>query len=207
MSLKTTLGNLFFKWRSYTPIPLLAAMLILARPTLLTVAIGLVIALAGELARIWAVSYAGGATRTLTPGVGRLITGGPFGHVRNPLYVGNFLLSLGLLVAAWPAKWSFAVAGGISIPWLLPVFLAAFALQYGFIVALEEDTLRASLGPVFEAYCKAVPRWIPRLAAYADKFPAQGNFKAAVRSDRRSIQSSCLVLLALVIMYMVRLMR
>jgi protein-S-isoprenylcysteine O-methyltransferase Ste14 len=206
MSLKTTLGNLFFKWRSYTPIPLLIAMLFLARPTLLTIVIGLLIAAAGELTRIWAVSYAGGATRTLTPGVGRLITGGPFGHVRNPLYVGNFLLSLGLLVAAWPSKWRFPI-GPVEIPWLLPVFLAAFALQYGFIVALEESTLRASLGQVFADYCRTVPRWLPRLASYADKFPAQGDFKAAVRSDRRSIQSSCLVLLATVIMYMVRLMR
>ncbi len=206
MGLTNTLGTLFFKWRSYTPIPLLVAMLVLARPTLPSIVIGLLIALAGELARIWAVSYAGGATRTLTPGVGRLITGGPFGHVRNPLYVGNFLLSLGLLVAAWPSKWSF-VTGTIEIPWLLPVFLAAFALQYGFIVALEESTLRASLGQVFADYCKAVPRWLPRLTAYGDKFPAEGDFKAAVRSDRRSIQSSCLVLLVLVIMYIVRLPR
>lgn len=207
MSLKTTLGNLFFKWRSYTPIPLLIAMLVLARPTLLTIVAGMLIAATGELTRIWAVSYAGGATRTLTPGVGRLITGGPFGHVRNPLYLGNFLLSLGLLVAAWPAKWSFMVTGSFEIPWLLPVFLTAFATQYGFIVALEEDTLRASLGQVFADYCKTVPRWLPRLASYADKFPAQGDFKAAVRSDRRSIQSSCLVLLVIVIMYMVRIMK
>lgn len=206
MSSTTTLGAFFFKWRSYTPIPLLIAMLVLARPTLPTIVIGLLIAGAGELTRIWAVSYAGGATRTLTPGVGRLITGGPFGHVRNPLYVGNFLLSLGLLVAAWPAKWAFA-AGGFEVPWLLPVFLAAFALQYGFIVALEESTLRASLGQVFADYCKAVPRWLPRLSPYGDRFPSEGDFRAAVRSDRRSIQSSCLVLLVLVVMYIVRLLR
>jgi len=207
MSLTKTLGNLFFKWRSYTPIPLLIAMLFLARPTLVTIIIGMAIAAAGELTRIWAVSYAGGSTRTLTPGVGRLITGGPFGHVRNPLYVGNFLLSLGLLVAAWPSKWAFVISDMIVVPWLLVVFLAAFALQYGFIVALEEDTLRTSLGQVFADYCKTVPRWLPRLAPYADKFPAQGDFKAAVRSDRRSIQSTGIVLLVLVVLYMVRLMR
>ena len=40
MSLQNTLGALFFKWRSYTPIPLLAAMLILARPTLTSIVIG-----------------------------------------------------------------------------------------------------------------------------------------------------------------------
>jgi len=199
------LGNLFFKWRSYTPIPLLLAMLLLARPTMASILIGLVIAALGELTRTWAVAYAGGATRTLTPGVGRLITGGPFGHVRNPLYVGNFTLSLGLLVAAWPARWAFAPAG-FEIPWLLIVFLLAFGLQYGFIVALEEQTLRQSLGQAFDEYCRTVPRWIPRWRASADPFPDKGDFRAAVRADRRSIQSACLVLLIIVIMFMVRLL-
>ncbi|MDI6738734.1 MAG: isoprenylcysteine carboxylmethyltransferase family protein [Candidatus Edwardsbacteria bacterium] len=205
--MKKTLGNRFFKWRSYTPIPLLAAVLVLARPTWPSILVGLAVAFIGELTRIWAVSYAGGATRTLSPGVGRLITGGPFGYVRNPLYVGNFLLSLGLCVAAWPLRWALSLPHEIQIPWLLIVFLLTFALQYGFIVALEEDTLRTSLGQVFSDYCEAVPRWIPRLTPYADKFPAQGDFKAAVRSDRRSIQSLCLVLLVIVIIYIVQLFR
>ncbi|HTY07828.1 MAG TPA: isoprenylcysteine carboxylmethyltransferase family protein [Candidatus Edwardsbacteria bacterium] len=206
MSATTTLGNLFFKWRSYTPIPLLLAMLFLAQPTMASIVIGLVIAVLGELTRIWAVAYAGGATRTLSPGVGRLITGGPFGHVRNPLYVGNFTLSLGLLVAAWPARWAFAVAG-FELPWLFVVFLLAFALQYGFIVAVEERTLRQSLGTVFDDYCRTVHRWLPRWGAYPEPFPDRGDFKAAFRADRRSIQSTCLVLLVIVVMFIVRLLR
>ena len=206
MAATSTLGNLFFKWRSYTPIPLLVAMLFLARPTMASIVIGLIIAVAGELTRIWAVAYAGGATRTLSPGVGRLITGGPFGHVRNPLYVGNFTLSLGLLVAAWPARWALAVTDTVAIPWLLIVFQLAFALQYGFIVALEEQTLRQSLGQVFDEYCRTVPRWIPRWRAYADPFPDQGDFKAAVKADRRSIQSACIVLLVIVVLFIVRLL-
>ncbi len=205
MSATSTFGNLFFKWRSYTPIPLLVAMLFLAKPTMASIVAGLVIAVLGELTRIWAVAYAGGATRTLTPGVGRLITGGPFGHVRNPLYVGNFTLSLGLLVAAWPAKW--IISDAVPVPWLLIVFLLAFALQYGFIVALEEQTLRQNLGQVFVDYCRTVPRWIPRWQAYANPFPGKGDFKAAVRADRRSIQSSCLVLLVIVVIFIARLLR
>jgi protein-S-isoprenylcysteine O-methyltransferase Ste14 len=192
--LKTSLGNLFFKWRSYTPIPLLLATLILARPNLWSIIFGLLVALAGELTRIWAVSYAGGATRTLEPGVGDLITGGPFSYVRNPLYVGNFLLSLGICLAAWP--W---------MPWMAIIFIAAFAVQYGFIVAVEEDTIRKSLGEKYERYCLEVPRWLPRLSPYFPRYPEKGDFKSGFRSDRRSIQTSCMVMLVIIIIYMVRL--
>ena len=201
MSLKTTMGNLFFKWRSYTPIPLLLAVLLLARPTLATIVIGMAVACAGELTRIWAVSYAGGATRTLEPGVGELITGGPFSFIRNPLYAGNFLLSLGICIAAWPSAWSY----GPGIPWMLPVFIVAFAIQYGFIVALEEQTIREKLGERYEAYYRAVPRWFPRLTPYRPRYPEQGDFKAGFRSDRRSIQTSCIVLLVILVIFMVRL--
>jgi protein-S-isoprenylcysteine O-methyltransferase Ste14 len=205
--LKTTLGNLFFKWRSYTPIPLLLATLLLAQPTLGSITLGIMIALAGELTRIWAVAYAGGATRTLEPGVGNLITGGPFSYVRNPLYVGNLLLSLGVCLAAWPAKWSFAISDAVVIPWLLPIFVIAFAIQYGFIVAVEEDTIRRSLGEIYDEYYKAVPGWLPRLTPYSKRYPEKGNFKAGFRSDRRSIQTTSLVLLVIIIIYMIRLLK
>jgi protein-S-isoprenylcysteine O-methyltransferase Ste14 len=194
--MKTALGKLFFKWRSYTPIPLLLATLILARPTLWSILAGLSVAFLGEFIRIWSVAYAGGATRTLEPGVGRLITGGPFSYVRNPLYLGNFLLSFGICLAAWP--W---------MPWMALVFIAAFALQYGFIVALEEDTIRQSLGDAYERYFRAVPRWLPAVKPYPERYPEKGDFRAGLRSDRRSIQTACLVLLVIVIIFAFRLIR
>lgn len=194
--MKTYLGKLFFKWRSYTPIPLLLATLVLARPTRWSLLGGMAVAFLGEFIRIWSVAYAGGATRTLEPGVGRLITGGPFSYVRNPLYVGNFLLSLGICLAAWP--W---------MPWMALVFIAAFALQYGFIVAVEEDTIRQSLGEEYQRYYRAVPRWLPRLRPYSERYPERGDFRAGLRSDRRSIQTSCLVLLVIAIIFAFRLVK
>jgi protein-S-isoprenylcysteine O-methyltransferase Ste14 len=191
--LKTTLGNLFFKWRSYTPIPLLIVTLILARPTIGSILLGMVVAFVGEFTRIWAVAYAGGATRTLEPGVGKLITGGPFAYVRNPLYVGNFLLSLGLCLAAWP--W---------MPWMVFILFISFAIQYGFIVALEEETIVKSLGEEYKEYYHAVPRWLPRATPYTKRFPDQGDFKAAFRSDRRSIQTTCMVLIVVIIVFVLR---
>ena len=56
--------DFFFKYRSYTPIPLIIAALVLARTTPASFVAGLVIALIGESIRLWSVRYAGSATRT-----------------------------------------------------------------------------------------------------------------------------------------------
>jgi len=44
----------FFKYRSYTPIPLIIAALILAKPSGWSLLIGFAIAVCGQLPRLWA---------------------------------------------------------------------------------------------------------------------------------------------------------
>lgn len=149
--------KLLFNYRSYTPIPLLLAIFILAAPTPGSLLGGFALALLGETIRIWAVRHAGGATRT-TSGVGAgavLITHGPFAYVRNPLYLGNFLLSLGLCIMSW--AW---------MPWMLFVFIALFGWQYWSIISLEEEHLQQRFGQTYTAYLQTVPRFIPRLTPF-----------------------------------------
>jgi len=207
MAIKTTLGNLFFKWRSYTPIPLLLAALYFAKPTWWSLTLGIAVTFLGEAVRIWALSYAGGSTRTLSPDVGRLITGGPFGHVRNPLYVGNFLVSLGVCLAAWPIKWPLAFSDSFAFPWLLVIFLPAFFLQYGFIIALEEETLADKLGAEYREYCHKVPRWLFRFSHFGPRFPEKGDTRAALRAERRTLQTLCVTLLVVVGIFMWRVIK
>ncbi len=175
-----------FAARSYTPIPLLIAVLVLADPSLLTFAGGGLMVLLGESIRIWAVGYAGSATRTRHVGAPALVTNGPYGRVRNPLYLGNFVLSLGLCVMAW--AW---------MPYMLGVFLATFAIQYGLIVSLEEESLRGTFGAAYDAYARAVPRFLPRVTGYAGGAPAPFDFAAALRSEKRTFQSTALVAAAI----------
>lgn len=175
-----------FASRSYTPIPLLIAVLIMADPGPMTFVTGGLLVLIGESIRLWAVGYAGSATRTRHVGAPSLITNGPYGRVRNPLYVGNFVLSLGLCVMTW--AW---------MPYMIGIFVAAFGIQYGLIVSLEEESLRKIFGAPYEAYLAAVPRFLPRFTEYSAGEPARYDFGAALRSERRTFQSTAVVVAAI----------
>jgi protein-S-isoprenylcysteine O-methyltransferase Ste14 len=175
-----------FAARSYTPIPLLIAVLALARPSAASFIGGGAVTLAGECLRLWAVGYAGSATRTRQVGAPALVTGGPYAYVRNPIYAGNFLLSLGLCVMAW--AW---------MPYMLGLFILAFGVQYAMIVSLEEEHLQKTFGDEYTRYRQHVPRFLPRLTRYPYASGGTFDLNAALRSDRRTFQSITAVALAI----------
>ena len=116
-----------FKYRSYTPIPFVILMLIFENASVTSLLVGFLIAVLGEMMRLWGVSWAGSETRT-TGGVGGtyLVISGPFAHVRNPLYVGNILMYLGLGIMSMSL-----------FPYLQIVAILFFIVQYQFIVKEE----------------------------------------------------------------------
>ena len=117
-------------------------------------AAGFGVALAGQALRAATVGYAyiirGGRNRQVY--AEELVTRGFFAHARNPLYVGNVLILLGLLVI-WNAPPAYAVG--------VPFFLVGYVA----IVAAEEAFLRRKFGAEYDAYARRVPRWVPRLDA------------------------------------------
>ncbi|OQX58682.1 hypothetical protein B5M50_03950 [candidate division KSB1 bacterium 4484_219] len=193
IDLKMDIRQFLFRHRSYTPVPLLIAILVLANPTWISFAVGIAIALTGELLRLWGVSYAGSATRT-TGEVGgdELITSGPFAHVRNPLYLGNFLLTCGFCIAAW--AW---------MPWMLLLAIGLFAFQYGLIISLEEDFLQEKFGEAYQKYYQQVPRLIPRCRSYPFHQNRKPDLKKALRSERSTFISFGLVTLVILLRWQV----
>ncbi|HEX9615671.1 MAG TPA: isoprenylcysteine carboxylmethyltransferase family protein [Bacteroidota bacterium] len=174
-----------FRFRSYTPIPFLIAMMVFAQPTVWSFIAGAVIAASGEGMRFWGVAYAGPLTR-VTGGVGApaLIVAGPFALVRNPLYVGNILLYFGVGIMA-----------NALTPWLALGTVAYFVTQYAAIVWLEEEFLQKHFGARFDEYRKAVPRFVPRLSPWPEGKASgqEPDWKGAVRSERRTLQAISLV--------------
>lgn len=80
----------------------------------------------------------------------QLVTDGPYGIVRNPIYAGMFgmLVASGLAVSYW---WAL-VLGAVVYWWGTRIRIGA-----------EEKLLRETFGEKFDAYARRVPPLIPRL--------------------------------------------
>lgn len=166
-------GAWLFRNRGWLPVPLIVGLFVL-RPS--GWAWGLPVLAAGEALRLWAVGHIGLPSRTRGADVGPLVDTGPYARTRNPLYLGNQLLFLGLGLVFWP--------GALVVTPLL-------ALHYAFIVRWEEANLAERLGAPYRDYCARVPRWLPTGPGRAG-----GGWSAAraLRSERTT-----LVLLGLVL--------
>lgn len=151
----TRLGGWLFKRRSWLPIPIALSLLLLRPSSQSTglVWLGLALVALGEAVRLWAVHHIGVISRTRSERLGPLISTGPFGHVRNPLYLGNIALWLGFTLAA-------------GLVWLAPIILLLLAVEYHAIVRWEEELLLARMGPPYRDYVASVPRWIPRVRSF-----------------------------------------
>lgn len=82
-----------------------------------------------------------------------LVVRGLYRFVRNPIYVGAFLLILGE---------AFLLEAGILLLFLIFVIFATHIR----VVFFEERSLKRRFGKSYEQYCEAVPRWIPRLRPF-----------------------------------------
>ncbi|MBK7631442.1 MAG: isoprenylcysteine carboxylmethyltransferase family protein [Ignavibacteriales bacterium] len=185
-----------FKYRSYTPIPFLILMLIFENATVTSLAVGFLIALTGEFLRLWGVSWAGSETRT-TGGVGGtfLVISGPFAHVRNPLYVGNILMYLGLGIMSMSL-----------FPYLQIVAILFFIMQYQFIVNEEEGFLKTKFTDDFQKYLKNVPRFGWRFEPYKDSSIPQPEFilSKGLKSETRTLQAFGTAALLIVLKWYLR---
>ena len=78
---------------------------------------------------------------------------GLYRYVRNPMYLGG-----ALLLAGFALYLRSGAALAFCLPWLL--------LAHIFVLAYEEPALRRKFGAPYEAYCRRVPRWIPRFSTH-----------------------------------------
>jgi len=180
----------FFKYRSYTPIPIGIMIVYFARPEIMYVCIGVGLLLIGETIRIWSVSYAGGETRTRNVGAKKLCSSGPYAFVRNPLYVGNMFMYVGIVF----------IAGAANILLMVATTLVFFTVQYSLIVALEEEKLEELFGRKYQIYKKNVPAVFPRAFRWAgaDNQTAKGIIKN-LRTEKRTIQNVMFILLLIIL--------
>jgi protein-S-isoprenylcysteine O-methyltransferase Ste14 len=136
----------------------------------LWLASGLALCIAGEALRAWVL---GGVPDGTSGQNEKLIatslnTTGPYALTRNPLYLGNLGIALGLCLIAHDL-------------WLLSIVALLFAVQYRAIIAAEEAFLRDRFGTAYEDWSARVPRFWPRLATAAS--PRRWDFRRALRKE------------------------
>lgn len=129
---------------------LVAAFAWFAAPSSASLAAGLPVAAIGLFLRGWA---AGHLAKNQT-----LATSGPYGHLRNPLYLGTLTVAAGLVIAS--REWVLAA-----------LFALVFGLVYLPVIELEEQHLR-KLFPEYKQYAERVPLLVPRMthAGATDSF-------------------------------------
>ena len=108
---------------------------------------GIPFIIVGELIRIFASGYLEKKGR-------KLASSGPFAYVRNPLYIGNFFLGLGVVI--------------LSNNWInTGIFILGFFILYVGTVKKEERVLQEEFGAAYTDYKNEVPRFFPRLTPYS----------------------------------------
>jgi protein-S-isoprenylcysteine O-methyltransferase Ste14 len=162
------IGNFFFRYRNAL-FPLIFAVAALTlRPQImfdnvvvdsLLVFTGMVLALLGQAVRLVTIGFdyihRGGKDGRVY--AGRLVRGGVYGITRNPMYVGNALISVGMTM-----HFGSPLAYLMVIPFFLFVYQA--------IVAAEEAYLRNKFGAHYEDYENSVNRYVPKLSLLRQAF-------------------------------------
>ncbi|MGE5280017.1 MAG: methyltransferase family protein [Deltaproteobacteria bacterium] len=130
----------FKKLRLWLVYPAFVVYPFVARFTDATVSAGSLILVAGAAVRLWAAGYLIKSHH--------LTTCGPYAYTRNPLYLGNFLVGLG--VAAMSGNALFIL-----------YYVVSFYLLYAGTIREEETDLRRKFGKDFDDYAVSVPPFFP----------------------------------------------
>ena len=152
------LGRRLFPLRGYFPIPVFLAILCLTRPASLSADVrfwvdsaGWTLLVFGLFMRLWGVAaWYTGDLRLLLRGQRMLRTEGPYVYTRNPRYIGNLGLGLGVTCLS-------------HVPQAPAWYLLVWAVCHIPIVAYEETHLAAQFGETYRAFCHETPRWFSPL--------------------------------------------
>lgn len=186
-NLVVKIGDFFFKYRNYLFPLFLVLLFVLKKPAYqysgshlveeLKDYVAFLVVMAGLVIRALVIGFAyikrGGLNKKVY--ADKLVVQGFFGVCRNPLYLGNILIYLGVLLMH-------------GTPIVILLGSSFFLFVYFTIVRSEEFFLRNKFGTDFENYCNQVPRWIPKLSNLKKSIEGmEFNFKRVLIKDYTTI--------------------
>ncbi len=165
-----------------------ATIFYMARPTLPLYAIGCGLALAGEALRLWACGHLRKNQA--------VIKSGPYSHVKNPLYLGTFLIMVGVFFAA--SNDARGSASRYLLILLLPFALGVFFFYYlPHKFRVEGGRLRRRFGAEWDEFDRKVPDFIP---SPWPRLRAPGRFDPALVVHNSEVSTALLVVAGLAVL-------
>jgi len=122
-----------------------ALFLLICDPSKASMLFGIIFCVAGEIVRAYALSESTDREKLTTTGI--------YGYVRNPEYLGNFIVGIGIFVM-----------GNIFI--FTALFIIAYLAIYSERIKMEEELKRDVYGEEFEDYAFNVPGLMPRFTPW-----------------------------------------
>jgi protein-S-isoprenylcysteine O-methyltransferase Ste14 len=158
------LGRVVFRYRGVIFPAILIVLLLVAQPVhplgddkydAWFDAAGLLVVLLGLAVRAVTIGYeyivrGGRGKQVYADG---LVQGGVYAHTRNPMYLGNALIMVGMAIV-------------FNAPAFYLIALPLTAFLYVLIIAAEEDYLERKFGAAFDDYRQRVNRILPRLSGF-----------------------------------------
>ncbi len=135
------------------------------------------ISMIGVLIRVVAIGYAPAGTSGRNTHAGQradsLTTTGLYSLVRNPLYLGNLLATLGVFLTV--RSWELIVVGFLG-----------FILYYERIIAAEEAYLEDKFGEEYREWAASTPFLLPRLRGWRPS-PRRFSPRKALRGEYQAV--------------------
>ena len=142
----------------------------------------LIISLFGFLIRVYTVGYSPNNTsgrNTKRQVADELNTKGIYSIVRNPLYVGNFFMWLGIAM----------LTGNF---WFIVAFTMFYFLYYERIIFTEEQYLKKKFGDTYIQWAKNTPVIIPKFSSFK-KLHYGFNWKKVLRQEKNGLAALLII--------------
>ncbi len=145
---ESKLNSFLYRYRVRIGFFSIIASIFLSRPSPLSLLAGLGVIGSGLLLRAWACGHLHKEKV--------LAISGPYRYTRNPLYVGNLIIGLGIVMSAY------------SI-WVAVLLACNFLIIYPFVINREKRRMKEFFPDEYEAFKRKVPLFFPRFPSSLPK--------------------------------------
>lgn len=161
-----------YNYRQFVGIAYIFVVSFLGRTTETLFYIGLALLVVGELIRMWA---SGHVKKNKV-----LATDGPYSFVRHPLYVGNFLIMVGVALAA-------------NLWWPIPLLILFWVAFYPHTIAYEDNKLHQTFGEQWEQWSKQRNALLPKPGLFKQFKKGEWSFVQSLKVNGEPVIAAILL--------------